>query len=704
MTTGDVATTSNGAVASVPATAGTPNTDAWAARRTSTDVPRADVVASGPRHTPRPFALARMPAATTAATPAALDTTISVETPELVLVSYAVAGLGSRAAAAFLDFLLSACLLLAINLLAIAAAATFPGIGGLRSAAGAWIEAALLLAQFGVLWGYHVAFEVLWDGQTPAKRWLGLRVVRDGGYSVTLAAAALRNLVRVLDAQPLFFYAVGCASALISQRGKRLGDLVAGTLVVQERIPRDRTHVERAPVARPSADRASADRPSAGRPATPRVAPAFQTTLLDDEQYAVLARFIARRADFAPERVASLAQQLATAFAPALDALAREDGRLESIESAQGRPLGSGGRLGRLYTRERAARAAGAAVTGARGGGRARHAIVAEGSGRWTSFAARLATARRRGLAALGEDGVRAFAAEYRDAAADLARLNTAMAGRDSDESFRLGRLVSEGHNLLYRRETNAPRAAARYLARTLPREVRRAWRPIALSALLLFGPMLTSAVAVARRPALASEFMPRAMIRRAAESTGRARDRSGYIADPEAARPLMASMIIANNVQVTYLAFAAGVTAGVGTVLALVFNGVEIGGMFGLYHSAGTFPLLMAFVAPHGVLELSAIAIGGGAGFLLAAGLLLPGARTRREAIVANARRAVHLVVFATLLLLVAGTLEGLVSPIPTWPLAAKLAVSAATALFLTLWLALGAERVTKNGKRQPL
>ncbi|HEY0780568.1 MAG TPA: RDD family protein, partial [Gemmatirosa sp.] len=164
-----------------------------------------------------------------------LDTTVAVETPELVLVSYAVAGLASRAVAAFVDFLISAAILFALNLLGVAAGITFgTGVGG---AAGPWVAAAIVLAQFGVLWGYHVAFELLWDGQTPAKRWLGLRVVRDGGFSVSLGASALRNIVRLLDAQPGICYGVGCASALVSKRGKRFGDLVAGTLVVQERLP-----------------------------------------------------------------------------------------------------------------------------------------------------------------------------------------------------------------------------------------------------------------------------------------------------------------------------------------------------------------------------------------------------------------------------------------------------------------------------------
>ncbi|HXD22016.1 MAG TPA: stage II sporulation protein M, partial [Gemmatimonadaceae bacterium] len=96
----------------------------------------------------------------------------------------------------------------------------------------------------------------------------------------------------------------------------------------------------------------------------------------------------------------------------------------------------------------------------------------------------------------------------------------------------------------------------------------------------------------------------------------------------------------------------------------------------------------LLAFVAPHGVLELTAICIAGGAGFLLAAALLIPGDRTRRRALVENGRRAIKLVAGAALLLLIAGTLEGMVSPIPWWPLEWKLSVSALTAILLYAYI----------------
>lgn len=612
--------------------------------------------------------------------PRAPDGAVVIETPELVEVTYTVAGVGSRVLAGLVDLGIALTLMLVTALLALAAGRALTRLG-IGRAAGPWVTALWILLEFSVAWGYSVLFEVLGDGRTPGKRLLGLRVVMDGGYSVTLAASALRNLLRFVDVQPLPTYAVGLAAVVISKRGKRLGDLVAGTLVVRERTVRDRVANARPGREPVQSVVASATTAAPGAPAAARL------TLLDDDQFALLERYLARRGTLEPARAAELGARLAERLRPALDALARE----EDVGAAPVSDDRTAAALGRLLARERRARAEGATVAGARGAGRSRHALVAEGSARWAAFAARLAAARRAGLAALPEEEVSRFAADYRAAAADFARLTTALDGRDADEAFRLGRLVAEGHNLLYRRARVRPRVVGRYLGGTLPRAVLGAWRPVALAALLLFGPMAVSAVAVARAPARAARVLPEAMLRRAAGSAERARRGTGYIEDPELFRPVMAGAIIANNVQVAFVAFAAGVTAGVGTALALVVNGVSIGGMFGLYASHGTLPLLLAFVAPHGVLELTAIAVAGGAGLLLAAAILLPGARTRRDALAANARRAVHLVVAATLLLLAAGVLEGLVSPIPTWPLAAKLAVAAVTALGLAGWLAGG-------------
>jgi uncharacterized membrane protein SpoIIM required for sporulation len=373
-----------------------------------------------------------------------------------------------------------------------------------------------------------------------------------------------------------------------------------------------------------------------------------------------------------------LAGQLAARFAAAL--------------ADDERPVGP--RLLELHERERRARARGVSSRDEIGAGRERQALIAASAPRWQRFAARLASAQKRGLRSLGEDGVREFVAEYRALAADLARLRTASGGRAVDEVFLLGRLVAGAHNLLYRDRGMPLRAAIRFLFTDVPREIRRSAAPIALAALLLFGPALVTAVAVARTPGLAKEMLPLGMLRRAEDGVRRAREGEGYIDDPQLFRPVMASSIVANNVQVSFAAFAGGVTGGLLSALLIVSNGISLGSVVGLYVSKGIGPLLLAFVAPHGVLELFAICVAGGAGFLIAAALLMPGARTRRRALVENARRAVRLVGASTLLLLAAGMIEGLISPIEWWPLEGKLAVSGTTLVLLVVYLRGGRTR----------
>jgi uncharacterized membrane protein SpoIIM required for sporulation/uncharacterized RDD family membrane protein YckC len=589
-----------------------------------------------------------------------LEQLVEIETPEQVVFSYTVAGIGSRAAAALIDGLVCVVALIVV-VLAISFAVGGTSVIG-EAASTPWLLAVLFLVQFAILWGYYVLWEGLGDGQTPGKRVLGLRVVQDGGFAVSFSASAVRNLLRMVDLQPGFTYGVGIASAALSSQGKRLGDLVAGTLVVQERVGRESTARARGP--------AEASAP-------------LLTPLLGDEEYSLLERFVARRAALDADRRRALGARLAERLQGALQLLADEDGRAPRA--------GAEPPFSRLLERERLARERGGAVRGQTGAAREQHAIVARGSARWGRFADRLASARRRGLAALGEAELSEFVAEYRELATDLARLRTAVRGRPSPDVFYLSRLVAGGHNLLYRQDRFVLRAAWRYLTRTVPGEMRRSARPILLAALVMFGPAAIAYTAVVRTPSLAREFIPAGMIDRAEAGVQRARNGQGYIPDPQLYRPVLASRIIANNVQVTFAVFALGVTAGLGTVAVLVMNGVSLGGVFGLYASKGIGTLLLAFVAPHGVLELTAIAIAGGAGLLLAAALVLPGARTRRAALVHHGRRAIDLIAGSTLLLLVAGTLEGLVSPIPYWPLEWKLAVSAATAVGMALYIAGG-------------
>jgi uncharacterized membrane protein SpoIIM required for sporulation len=174
----------------------------------------------------------------------------------------------------------------------------------------------------------------------------------------------------------------------------------------------------------------------------------------------------------------------------------------------------------------------------------------------------------------------------------------------------------------------------------------------------------------------------------------GEAREKRGeheYVKVRDFERPIVATQIIANNVQVTMAVWAAGITGGILTVFMLVFNGVSIGAMAALYANHGIFRQIGLFVLPHSVLELSAICIAAGGGFLIASALILPGALTRRAAFVVKGRRAVRLLAASTLMLLVAGSLEGLLSPrvdVPNWT---KFFAAAATALLMLFYFTRG-------------
>ena len=593
-----------------------------------------------------------------------LEERVEVETPELVVVSYDLAGVGSRMNAALIDYLV--CLLLIVGVAALGAMAVPRTIVQRLTPDqfSGWAVAVLILAQFFVLWGYYVLFEALADGRTIGKRIMRLRVVRDGGLSVTFGASAVRNLMRIIDMQPGFTYAVGIVTMILNKQGKRLGDLAGGTLVVREELV--------PPIA--------AAQPGPAATTTP-VAARVQAELTEPE-YALLARFIERRGDLDAARRGEFVAQLTARFAEQLRPWHEQS---------------PGAQLVRLHEAETAARRQGAAVRKDTGAARERHAIVAANAPRWAAFAGRLAAAQRGGLRTLGEQGVREFVQDYRELTADLARLRTATRGEDSREVFYLNRLVSGAHNLLYRRRRIAPTAVIRFLFFTVPQEINRSSRVIALATLLLFVPMAVTGVAVVREPDAALAFLPPSMLDRAEDGLRAARAGEGYIDVPEIYRPSMASGIIANNIQVAFLAFASGITAGIMTVIVLVSNGMSIGAMVGLYFAKGIGGLIMAFIAPHGVLELTAICIAGGAGLLIGAAFLVPGDRTRRRALVENGRRAAALVAGATFLLLVAGLIEGFISPIPHWPLELKLTVSAVTGLLLYLYLRQGGDATAR-------
>jgi uncharacterized RDD family membrane protein YckC len=157
---------------------------------------------------------------------------LSIDTPEQISLEFPLAGVGSRFLAIAFDTLLQAVIGVVLVIIAVLLGAAASEFG--RSS-GPWVLAFLLFALFVVYTGYFATFEALWRGQTPGKRLVGLRVIDVSGSRVSVYAAILRNLIRVVDQLP-GIYAVGIVSVLVTSRQQRLGDLAAGTVVVHERI------------------------------------------------------------------------------------------------------------------------------------------------------------------------------------------------------------------------------------------------------------------------------------------------------------------------------------------------------------------------------------------------------------------------------------------------------------------------------------
>ena len=160
---------------------------------------------------------------------------VTVITPENVPLTFELAGLATRFGAYLIDLTLQLVIIgVLLTIAGIVAAALPTAVGGMS---GSLIGAIVLIAFFLIWFGYFLFFEALWNGQTPGKRALKIRVVRDGGYPATFFNLATRNLIRLADSLPLI-YGVGGLAAFFQGQYKRLGDLAGGTIVIKERASR----------------------------------------------------------------------------------------------------------------------------------------------------------------------------------------------------------------------------------------------------------------------------------------------------------------------------------------------------------------------------------------------------------------------------------------------------------------------------------
>jgi uncharacterized RDD family membrane protein YckC len=233
-----------------------------------------------------------------------LDDELIVETPERVELHFILASVGNRFLAAALDHLIQA-VLLTLIVLSFMAAAGFSYVSSL----GVWAAALMILAAFTIYWGYFVFFEAIWSGQTPGKRVMKLRVIREDGRPVRFFEVFVRNLLRLfVDFMPLPSYAIGVVSIVFSSQSKRIGDFVAGTVVIKERSSEAPSLEEITRVFEAEAARATA------------ASPAIKTdvSVLDPGEVRAIQAFLRRRFELSPSSRASLAVRIAGPIAARL--------------------------------------------------------------------------------------------------------------------------------------------------------------------------------------------------------------------------------------------------------------------------------------------------------------------------------------------------------------------------------------------------
>lgn len=304
----------------------------------------------------------------------------------------------------------------------------------------------------------------------------------------------------------------------------------------------------------------------------------------------------------------------------------------------------------------------------------------------WQQLDELLQVIDKRGMSTLDCEQLRLLGKLYRAASADLSRVRALNVG--GELGVYLNHLVVKAHNQVYQRPINRWMDLAEFLLNTFPRLLRKNILYLMTSIAIFCLPLLASYSFVLHDINFAHlEVMKDEPL--VSEELWHIIEQHQMWTDSAAeSSPAVSGFIAANNIRVAVLAFVMGITFGFGTAFVLITNGMSIGTILGVCRAYGMDSRLLSFVAPHGVLELSAIFISGAGGLMLAKALLFPGPYRRVDALKMAAKPAFALFAGCIPLLLIAGTIEGFISPRTDVPPEAKYAISLATAICLILYL----------------
>ncbi len=535
-----------------------------------------------------------------------LETSIDVATPERVNVELPVAGIGFRVLAYGIDLaILFGVVVVAYFLYSLVG----PNPVELVQQATGLERAAAVIGFFTLLWGYWTGLEVLWRGQTLGKRAMRIRVVRLDGGPVGPFESATRNLLRLIDFLP-GCYPIGVLTMLIDRRHRRLGDLVAGTILVREETF-DLSRYE-------------------------RVEPRGQRTL-PREELELVAGYLARLSSIQVDARLRLGRQLCTRFG-ATDAETFDELQVKAFLES----FGTGQAAGQL------------------------DAFVKAHVADWRALEQVIAGVRRRS-ASLAE--LSTLDRLYRRTAAALAHAQAAFAGSDVHQY--LNQLCGQAYGTIYRTAGLRLERLTTFFAITFPAVARETLQFTQTAAALMGLGVVVGVTTVALSPG-GAELILDPMIVDHIRSQSLWTDQLLERLHPAE----VAAAIFTNNLRVSFSAFAAGITGAVGTVLLLVYNGMHVGAILAACAQHDVLGTMLAFMSAHGPVELSIIAITGGAGLIIGDALISPTEQPRGVVIRARAQKAVQLVLGCSPFLVGIGIVEGFVSPGPFFPWPLKVAM----------------------------
>ena len=272
------------------------------------------------------------------------------------------------------------------------------------------------------------------------------------------------------------------------------------------------------------------------------------------------------------------------------------------------------------------------------------------------------------GIATLSHEELKELGLLYRQTASDLGTVREDVSSRQL--TFYLNQLLGRSHNLIYMGHKPKVSAIVRFYRDTYPQLFRETLPQTLLAAALGLVTMIAAWMLTLRDPSFAYRLLGPAMIETIEQH-------HMWTDSIVTIKPLASSGIMTNNLSVAFSMFALGITGGLGTIWMLAVNGLLLGVIGAATARAGMALQLWSFVAPHGVLELPAIFIAGGAGLEIARGLLFPGLLPRRASLEEAGGRATRLLLGTVPMLIVAGVIEGFFSPSAV-PIAIKFSLAA--------------------------